>query len=188
MRVDDATFERLLALGQIPTIDDCVVPPEFADLVSNGQALHALSPGECEAFLDGGALDGPRGTLDNACALFKALVVIARLRNNRESVGTAISLYHAIERRDEVRGRELADWALPRTTNPHIPFSLNNYGARSWSEFQFQQFGRSFEQGVRGRRHEARQAAERKAADEARRARAAAHEARRARHRKTLDP
>ena len=188
MRVDSRTLERLVALGQVPALDDCAVPPEFEDLVSNGRVLHALSPTECQAFPHQDTLDGPCGTLDDACALFKALVIIARLRNNRESVGTAISLYHVIERGNETRGRELADWALPRTTNPHIPFGLNNLGAPSWTEFQLQQFARSFEQGVRARRHDEQQAAARNAAEEARRARAVAYQARCAERRSRPDP
>ncbi|MDP2662414.1 MAG: hypothetical protein Q8R28_16975 [Dehalococcoidia bacterium] len=70
-------------------------------------------------------------------ALLKGLVVAERqFRWTGGSVAAVICVFRELQRRDHTLSRELADWILPRTKNPWVPFGGDNLGARSVSEYE----------------------------------------------------
>jgi hypothetical protein len=52
------------------------------------------------------------------------------------SVAGAIWTFRQIQRRDSAVADEVADWILPRTRNPWVPYGSQNHGARSVEEYR----------------------------------------------------
>jgi len=52
------------------------------------------------------------------------------------SVAAAIWTFRELRRREPTLADELADWILPRTSNPWVPFGSQNHGARSVEEYR----------------------------------------------------
>ena len=52
------------------------------------------------------------------------------------SVSAVIWVFQEVRRRDIKLSQELADWILPRTTNPYVPFGTQNHGAKSCAEYR----------------------------------------------------
>src|SRR5437867_3678626 len=69
--------------------------------------------------------------------LLKALTVAEnRLTWLGGSVAACIWVFRELERRDLLLSLQLADWILPRTGNPYVPFGRPNFGARSVEEYR----------------------------------------------------
>jgi hypothetical protein len=51
------------------------------------------------------------------------------------SVSPVIWAFRTVQQKNEEMGNELADWILPRTRNPYVPFGSQNHGARSLAEY-----------------------------------------------------
>ncbi len=52
------------------------------------------------------------------------------------SVAAAIWTFRQVEKRDPTLADELANWVLPRTLNPWVPYGRQNHGARSVEHFR----------------------------------------------------
>jgi hypothetical protein len=70
-------------------------------------------------------------------ALTKGLVLAERHhRWNGGSVAAAIWTFRTIRRRDSSAADDVANWILPRTQNPWVPFGGQTHGARSVEEYR----------------------------------------------------
>jgi len=77
---------------------------------------------------------------DDLIALIKGLT-IAENHNNwiGGSVSSVIWTFRELQRRDGKLAMELAEWILPRSYNPYVPFGSHNWGAESLEEY-FEKF------------------------------------------------
>jgi hypothetical protein len=75
--------------------------------------------------------------IPDAVALTKGLVLAEHHhRWIGGSAAAAIWTFRQIQKRDSAVADELADWILPRTQNPWVPFGGQNHGARSVLEYR----------------------------------------------------
>jgi hypothetical protein len=74
---------------------------------------------------------------DDLIALTKGLALAEKyLGWAGGSVAAPIWTFRELQRRDSTLADRVANWILPRTTNPWVPYGSQNYGARSVEEFQ----------------------------------------------------
>ncbi|MEI6541658.1 MAG: hypothetical protein WCO86_19365 [Planctomycetota bacterium] len=74
--------------------------------------------------------------LDRLIGLAKGLTLAEDFLNwAGGSVAAVIWVFREIQKRDDKRANEVADWILPRTQNPYVPFGRLNFRARTSDEY-----------------------------------------------------
>jgi len=127
-KIDRKIIEKLIEIGNSPYPDQPEKIPGLID-IKDSDYINRLHWNDWDVV----TIKMP---LDDLVALVKGLALSERYHGWMEgSVSSVIWTFREVERRDIERSNRLADWILPRTRNPYVPFGSTNYGASSLSSY-----------------------------------------------------